>query len=108
MNSFVHILFAIVVAGLAGAVWAGIAGILKATVGAHEVITTIMLNWIAYYLGLYLFSQGGPLQNTEQVFSPTSNEVVEGAKLPSSGGTRFSKVFTSASSSPSLRSSPSG
>ena len=26
----------------------GIAGILKATVGAHEVITTIMLNWIAY------------------------------------------------------------
>ena len=32
---------------LAGAVWAGIAGILKATVGAHEVITTIMLNWIA-------------------------------------------------------------
>jgi len=82
MNSFVHIVFAIVVAGLAGAAWAGIAGILKATVGAHEVITTIMLNWVAYYLGLYLFGQGGPLQNTEQVFSPTSNEVVEGARLP--------------------------
>ena len=82
MNSFVHIAFAIVAAALAGAVWAGIAGILKATVGAHEVITTIMLNWIAYYFGLYLFGQGGPLQNTLQPFSPTSNTVAEGAKLP--------------------------
>ncbi len=82
MNSFVHITFAVVAAALAGAAWAGIAGILKATVGAHEVISTIMLNWIAFYLGLYLFGQGGPLQNTDQVFSPTSNAVVEGAKLP--------------------------
>jgi simple sugar transport system permease protein len=82
MNSFVHITLAIVAAALAGAAWAGIAGILKATVGAHEVITTIMLNWIAFYVGLYLFGQGGPLQNTEQVFSPTSNEVVDGARLP--------------------------
>jgi simple sugar transport system permease protein len=82
MNSFVHITFAIVIAGLAGAAWAGIAGILKATVGAHEVISTIMLNWIAVYLGKYLFGQGGPLQNEDQVFSPTSNTVVDGAKLP--------------------------
>ena len=81
MNSTLHILLAIVVAGLAGAAWAGIAGILKATVGAHEVITTIMLNWIAYFTGLYLFGQGGPLQNEEQVFSPTSNEVLEEARL---------------------------
>ena len=33
------------------------------TVGAHEVITTIMLNWIAYYFAGYCFGQGGPLQN---------------------------------------------
>jgi len=82
MNSFLHILLAIVAAALAGAVWAGIAGILKATVGAHEVITTIMLNWIAFYVGFYLFGQGGPLQNKDQIFSPTSNEVLEGARLP--------------------------
>jgi simple sugar transport system permease protein len=82
MNGFVHITFAVVAATLAGAVWAGIAGILKAAVGAHEVITTIMLNWIAYFTGLYLFGQGGPLQNTEQVFSPTSNFVAESGKLP--------------------------
>jgi general nucleoside transport system permease protein len=81
-NSFVHITIAIVAAALAGAAYAGIAGILKATVGAHEVITTIMLNFIALYVGLYLFGQGGPLQNKEQVFSPTSNEVLESARLP--------------------------
>ena len=44
------------------AIWGGIAGILKATVGAHEVISTIMLNWIAIYVGKYLFELGGPLQ----------------------------------------------
>jgi simple sugar transport system permease protein len=89
MNSFVHIVLATVGAALAGAIWAGIAGILKATVGAHEVITTIMLNWIAIYTGLYLFGQGGPLQNELQEFSPTSNEVVEGARLPVFWGDPF-------------------
>jgi simple sugar transport system permease protein len=51
LPSFLHILLAIVVGGLAGAVWGGIAGFLKATVGAHEVISTIMLNWIALWIG---------------------------------------------------------
>jgi general nucleoside transport system permease protein len=89
LNSFLHILLATVAAALAGAIWAGIAGILKATVGAHEVITTIMLNWIAIYTGLYLFGQGGPLQNELQEFSPTSNEVLEGARLPVFWGDPF-------------------
>src|SRR5581483_7909424 len=42
-----HVLLGIGAATVAGAVWAGIAGFLKATTGAHEVISTIMLNWIA-------------------------------------------------------------
>ena len=46
---------------VAGALWAGIAGVLKATVGAHEVVTTIMLNYIAQWLLRYLIV-GGPLQ----------------------------------------------
>ena len=89
MNSFLHIVFAIVAAALAGAAFAGIAGILKATVGAHEVITTIMLNFVAIYVGLYLFGQGGPLQNELQEFSPTSNEVLEEARLPVFWGDPF-------------------
>ncbi len=39
----------LIVAALAGALWAAIAGAMKAAVGAHEVISTIMLNWIAIY-----------------------------------------------------------
>jgi general nucleoside transport system permease protein len=82
MNSGLHIVLAIGLAALAGAVWAGIAGFLKATVGAHEVITTIMLNWIAYWIGNYAFGQGGPLQNDLNESVPVSNDIAEGATLP--------------------------
>ena len=82
MNPFLHIMLAIVVATLAGAAWAGIAGFLKATVGAHEVISTIMLNWIAIWVGSFLFGIGGPLQNDTQSSVPISNDIVESAKLP--------------------------
>src|SRR5690349_19302948 len=54
MNPFLHVMFCLVAGTLGGAAWAGIAGILKATVGAHEVISTIMLNWIAIWVGAYL------------------------------------------------------
>ena len=76
-----HVVLAMAAAALAGALWAGIAGFLKATVGAHEVITTIMLNWIAYWVGSYLFSIGGPLQSDTQTSVPISNDVQDSAKL---------------------------
>ncbi|MDQ3163113.1 MAG: ABC transporter permease [Actinomycetota bacterium] len=81
LPGLVHILAAVVAGSLAGAIWAGIAGFLKATVGAHEVISTIMLNWIAIWVGSFLFSLGGPLQNDTQPFVPVSNDVVEDARL---------------------------
>jgi ABC-type uncharacterized transport system permease subunit len=76
-----HAIIAILLAMLAGALWAGIAGILKATVGAHEVITTIMLNWIAYWVGTYAFGLGGPLQNDQNASVPISNDILENVKL---------------------------
>ncbi|MBA3330578.1 MAG: ABC transporter permease [Actinobacteria bacterium] len=76
-----HALLAMVLAALGGAVYAGIAGLLKATVGAHEVITTIMLNWIAYWVGSFLFGLGGPLQDPAQPSVPVSADVAESAKL---------------------------
>jgi general nucleoside transport system permease protein len=82
MGKGLHIVLAILLAALAGALWAGIAGFLKATVGAHEVITTIMLNWIAYWVGNYAFGQGGPLQNDFNESVPVSNDIAESAKLP--------------------------
>jgi general nucleoside transport system permease protein len=67
---------------LAGAVVAGIAGFLKGTVGAHEVITTIMLNWIVIWVASYLFGIGGPFQTEESDALPSSADVPEKAKLP--------------------------
>jgi general nucleoside transport system permease protein len=81
MNSTLHIVLAVSIATLAGGAWAGIAGLLKATVGAHEVITTIMLNWVAIWVGQFLFGLGGPLQNDTQSSVPISNDVLDSAKL---------------------------
>jgi simple sugar transport system permease protein len=81
LPGWLHIFIAIVVGTLAGALLAGIAGFLKATVGAHEVITTIMLNWIVLWVGVFLFTLTGPLQN-ETTGSPISHDVVDNAKLP--------------------------
>jgi general nucleoside transport system permease protein len=75
-----HILLASVGAILAGAVWAGIAGFLKASVGAHEVISTIMLNWIAIWVGKWLVELGGPMQGSEPEV-PRSYDVADSAKL---------------------------
>ena len=44
---FIHLVVALIAGVAAGAVWGGIAGWLKARSGAHEVITTIMMNYIA-------------------------------------------------------------
>jgi general nucleoside transport system permease protein len=45
-----HLTLAVLAGFAGGAAWGSIAGILKARTGAHEVITTIMLNYIAYHL----------------------------------------------------------
>ncbi|HEV3053631.1 MAG TPA: ABC transporter permease [Solirubrobacteraceae bacterium] len=82
MPAVLHITFAIVVAALAGGLWAGIAGVLKAATGANEVISTIMLNWIAIWLGVYCFQLGGPLQNPHMASTPVSNPVVASGKIP--------------------------
>jgi ABC-type uncharacterized transport system permease subunit len=82
MSAFPHILLCVAAATVAGAAWAGIAGFLKATVGAHEVISTIMLNWIAIYVGEWLFGDGGPLQNSANPSVPISNDIANSAKLP--------------------------
>jgi ABC-type uncharacterized transport system permease subunit len=82
MSPLPHILIAVGGATLAGAIWAGIAGFLKATVGAHEVISTIMLNWIAIWMGTWLFGDGGPLQNPDNKTVPISGDIADSAKLP--------------------------
>ncbi|MFG6403891.1 MULTISPECIES: ABC transporter permease [unclassified Microbacterium] len=58
----IHVLVALVAGMAAGSIWAGIAGVLKARTGAHEVIVTIMLNYVALYLVSWMLSTPGLLQ----------------------------------------------
>jgi ABC-type uncharacterized transport system permease subunit len=53
----VHLVFVIAVAMLVGALWAGLAGLLKVWRGVHEVISTIMLNFVATGLAAYLLAE---------------------------------------------------
>lgn len=73
-----HLLLALAAGVLAGAAWASIAGVMKATVGAHEVITTIMLNYIALLLQDFLVV--GPLHGPTQV--PQTSYIAPTAELP--------------------------
>jgi simple sugar transport system permease protein len=77
-----HVIVTVLAGVLVGALWAGIAGVLNATSGANEVITTIMLNWVAIWVGSYLFGLGGPLQNGSDRSLPVSSDVLASARLP--------------------------
>ncbi|MFR3064800.1 ABC transporter permease [Peptoniphilus sp.] len=52
----VHGLVALLVGALCGYLWGAIVGILKAKFQVNEVISSIMMNWIAFYLSNYLLS----------------------------------------------------
>jgi simple sugar transport system permease protein len=82
--ALVHVVLSCLAACAVGGIWAGIAGLLKATTGTNEVLSTIMLNWTAVFLGAYLFGLGGPLQNSDpsQQSIPVSNDVLGSARLP--------------------------
>ncbi len=83
------LLIAAVVAGiLAGGLWAGIAGLLKARTGAHEVIVTIMLNYVGFYLVFFMLSRQGILQAPGSV-NPKSLPIPDDARLPDVLGARY-------------------
>ncbi|TQL48693.1 nucleoside ABC transporter membrane protein [Homoserinimonas aerilata] len=58
----IHVIVAVLAGLAAGAAWGGIVGLLKARTGAHEVIVTIMLNYVALYLIAFLLRTPGALQ----------------------------------------------
>lgn len=80
LPGFVHLPLALLAGMIAGAAWAAIAGWLKAATGAHEVITTIMLNLIALRLTYYLL-HNPPIQKPGRS-DPISQSVLPSAQLP--------------------------
>jgi len=81
LPAWIHLPLAVGAGMLAGAIWGAIPGWLKAKTGAHEVINTIMLNYIA--LNLTSFLLNGPMQdpNPLNVIARTPL-IAEGARMP--------------------------
>ncbi|KQP69234.1 MULTISPECIES: ABC transporter permease [unclassified Microbacterium] len=76
-------------AGIAGgAIWGGIVGVLKARTGAHEVILTIMLNYVAFYLVTWMVRTPGILQRPAGD-QPISSATPANAQFPDLLGPRF-------------------
>ncbi|MGJ7440220.1 ABC transporter permease [Aquipuribacter sp. MA13-6] len=76
----VHLVAAVLAGLLGGALWGSIPGVLKATTGAHEVITTIMLNYVARF-GI-LFALGTTYFQREGRADPISPPIADTAALP--------------------------
>jgi len=80
----IHLPLAVLAGFLGGALWGSIAGVLKARTGAHEVITTIMLNFVAYRLLDYALRSDSFLRPGRA--DPISKPVLESARLPVMSG----------------------
>ena len=81
LPAIIHIPLAVGLGALAGALWAAIPGALKAYTGGHEVINTIMMNYIA--LNITSFLMNGPMKDP----SPTNviartPEIAMSARIP--------------------------
>lgn len=77
---FIHLPLALLAGMIAGAIWGAIPGWLKAATGAHEVITTIMLNLMAVQLTNFLL-RNPPIQKPGR-HDPISSSVLPSAELP--------------------------
>jgi simple sugar transport system permease protein len=77
--AIIHIPLAFLAGALGGGVWGFIPGWLKAKTGGHEVINTIMMNYIAFRLSEWLLS--GPMKRPES-FNPVSPTIEQSAFLP--------------------------
>ncbi len=75
--AFLLIPFCIIGGAFVGAMWAAIPGYLKARRGVHEVVTTIMLNWIAVAFTQYLTMAYKPKES----WIPHTHKIVENAQL---------------------------
>ena len=87
----IHILVAALAGALFAAIWGGIVGLLKARTGAHEVILTIMMNYIASSFILWVLKTQSFLRPGR--IDPIAPEVNQSARLPLLAGENFRLNF---------------
>jgi simple sugar transport system permease protein len=85
----VHLVVAAAVAIAAAAAFGALVGFLKARTGAHEVIVTIMLNYVAAGLLTFFFRQDYLLREADGGGTPKSDAPAETAQLPTLFGDSF-------------------
>lgn len=78
----IHMLVAMVVAILGAALWGALVGLLKARTGAHEVILTIMLNYVAIYLFTWFIREPGLLLQEGATGTPITDAPAQTAQFP--------------------------
>ncbi|HNZ09224.1 MAG TPA: ABC transporter permease [Bacillota bacterium] len=78
LPTFIHLPLTMLSGMACGAIWASVPGLLKAKFGIHEVVNSIMMNYIALYLSHYLVN--GPIKDPG-ITSPYSREILDTAKL---------------------------
>ena len=88
LPAIIHVPLALLIGGLAGALYGFIPGALKAYTGAHEVIVTIMLNYVAYYLIAFLLRTPGALQAPGST-NPKSPAMLPTAVFPELFGPKY-------------------
>jgi simple sugar transport system permease protein len=88
----IHMFVALIGGLIGGALWAGIAGVLKARTGAHEVIVTIMLNYVAFYLVSWMLRTPGLLQAPGSS-NPKTPAMKDTAIFPALLGPQFNLHF---------------
>ncbi|TMD03730.1 MAG: ABC transporter permease [Chloroflexi bacterium] len=81
LPGIVHVPLALLAGMLGGFLWAAIPGIIKARTGAHEVIITIMLNYVAFQLTDFLINNRGPLADKTSS-APRTPFIQHAAQLP--------------------------
>ncbi len=84
LPAIIHVPLAIIAGALGGALWGGLAGFLKARTGAHEVITTIMLNYVAIRLTEWLIKSKTPylLGDPTDTTGARTRFIADTARLP--------------------------
>ncbi len=86
-NTIVMLSLMALAAAVAGGVWAGIAGLLKAKWNVNEIISTLMLNYIAIRLLEYFVY--GPWRDPSSLGFPMTAPFIDSARLPQLWGTRI-------------------
>jgi simple sugar transport system permease protein len=83
LPGFLLVTLCLIAAVVGGGIWGGLSGFLKARTGAHEVITTIMLNFIAAFLVQWLLK-------TDTFQDPGRNDPIS---KPINSAARFGRIF---------------